>query len=252
MKTIESTKNERVKAWKKLHTRKGREQADSFLIEGDHLVDEALAASVAIEAMITTRTDYETPFSGSVYYVTQAVMDELSMTETAPGIIAVCQKKVWKQPTSLTGTYVLLDSVQDPGNVGTIIRTALALHASGVILGKGTVDVYNDKVIRSTQGALFHMPVYTGDLHQWIETFKKETVPVIGTALTNASPLKRDQTYPSFALLVGNEGEGVQPSLLSQATENVYIPISQRSESLNVGIATGILLFFLYKGSLAH
>ncbi|AIC95237.1 TrmH family RNA methyltransferase [Shouchella lehensis] len=245
MKTIESTKNERVKAWKKLHTKKGREQTGSFLIEGDHLVDEALAASVVIETIITTRKEYVATFSGSIYYVTQAVMAELSMTETPPGIIAVCQKRIMKQPTSLDGVYVLLDGVQDPGNVGTIIRTALALHASGVILGKGTVDLYNDKVIRSTQGALFHLPIYTGDLHQWVEMFKEEAVPVIGTALTNASPINRGQTYPAFALLVGNEGEGVQPSLLAQTTENVYIPINHDSESLNVGIATGILLFSL-------
>ncbi|MFS0787440.1 RNA methyltransferase [Shouchella sp. 1P09AA] len=247
MKTIESTKNERIKAWKKLHTKKGREQSGLFLIEGEHLVEEAIAANVDIDAIITTREEWRMSFSGDVFYVTPVVMKELSQTESSQGMIAVCKKKNWKQPDSFSGTYVLLDRLQDPGNVGTIIRTALAMNATAVVCGKGTVDLYNDKVIRSTQGALFHLPVYHGDLHQWIDACKDVNTPVIGTALTNAKPLDKNVTYESFALLVGNEGEGVQPSLLEKTTENVYIPIQERAESLNVGIATGILLFSLQR-----
>lgn len=247
MKTIESTKNERVKAWKKLHTKKGREQSGLFLIEGEHLVEEAIAATFDMEAIITTREEWRTSFSGDLFYVTSGVMKELSQTETAQGVMAVCRKKKWKEPDFLTGTYVFLDRLQDPGNVGTIIRTALAMNVTAVVCGHGTVDLYNDKVIRSTQGALFHLPVYHDDLHRWVDACKDVNTPVIGTALTNAKPLNKHVTYDAFALLVGNEGEGVQPSLLEKTTENVYIPIHERAESLNVGIATGILLFSLQR-----
>lgn len=179
MKRIESVKNERVKAWKKLHSKKGRDQTGRFLIEGEHLIEEAWKSDWKVETVLTTADD-ENLFPGECIGVSEAVMKELSETKSPQGIVAVCQKKQWHTPEQLKGRFVLLDRVQDPGNVGTIIRTALAADAAGVVLGSGSADLFNAKVIRATQGALFHLPVYMGDLATWIKMLKESDIPVYG------------------------------------------------------------------------
>ncbi|MFP7285377.1 RNA methyltransferase [Shouchella clausii] len=244
MKRIESVKNERVKAWKKLHSKKGRDQTGRFLIEGEHLIEEAWKSDWKVETVLTTADD-ENLFPGECIGVSEAVMKELSETKSPQGIVAVCQKKQWHTPEQLKGRFVLLDRVQDPGNVGTIIRTALAADAAGVVLGSGCADLFNAKVIRATQGALFHLPVYMGDLATWIKMLKESDIPVYGTSLHDATPYEQFQPQEQFALLLGNEGEGVQSHLLDAATENLFIRQNRKAESLNVSVAAGILLFAL-------
>ncbi|KPD01469.1 putative TrmH family tRNA/rRNA methyltransferase [Geobacillus sp. BCO2] len=142
-------------------------------------------------------------------------------------------------------TALLIDAVQDPGNLGTMIRTADAAGIDAVILGEGCADLYNAKVVRATQGSLFHLPVVNGDLAQWIARFKEQGIPVYGTALEKAVDYRTVPLSSSFALLVGNEGSGIRPELLGLTTENVYIPIYGQAESLNVAVAAGILLYSL-------
>jgi TrmH family RNA methyltransferase len=142
---------------------------------------------------------------------------------------------------------LLIDAVQDPGNIGTMIRTADAAGIDAVILGEGCADLYNPKVVRSTQGSLFHMPVIKGNLSEIIDELKQIGTPVYGTALEGASPFEEVEKSSRFALLVGNEGQGVSKELLEKTTKNLYIPIYGKSESLNVGIAAGILMYHLRK-----
>ncbi|QOR83623.1 RNA methyltransferase [Geobacillus stearothermophilus] len=247
MKRIESPKNARVKQWKKLLTKKGRDETGLFLLEGFHLVEEAIKSNAPlVELIVDERTAVPPGWNVTgvpVTIVTEAVMKAISSTETPQGIAAVCRQL----STELEGvkTALLIDAVQDPGNLGTMIRTADAAGIDAVILGEGCADVYNPKVVRATQGSLFHLPVVKGDLAQWIARFKEQGIPVYGTALENAVDYRTVPQSSSFALLVGNEGSGVRPDLLRLTTENVYIPIYGRAESLNVAVAAGILLYSL-------
>ncbi|SDC25805.1 TrmH family RNA methyltransferase [Shouchella lonarensis] len=244
---IESPKNEQVIKWKKLHTKKGRAQTGCFLVEGIHLVEEALRSSWIVETILTTNV---APFPGEktrVVHVSERVMKELSETKSPQGVIAICRKKEMTPQSKLTGIYVLCDRIQDPGNVGTIIRTALAAGASGVVLGAGSVDLFHAKVIRATQGAFFHLPVYHGVLTEWIESFQTQRVPIYGTSLHDAVSYKQVSPISDVALLLGNEGEGVDASLLKQVDKKVYIPQHPKAESLNVAVACGIFLYHFMK-----
>jgi TrmH family RNA methyltransferase len=126
-----------------------------------------------------------------------------------------------------------------------MIRTADAAGIDAVIVGKGSVDIYNPKVLRSAQGSHFHLPVISGDLTEWIDRLNEDDIPVYGTALENGSVFTEADSNEAFALLVGNEGSGVNKELLGKTTQNLYIPIYGKSESLNVAVAAGILLYFL-------
>ena len=169
----------------------------------------------------------------------------LSDTEAPQGIYAVCKQVTMEIPNAKT--YLLIDAVQDPGNLGTMIRTADAAGIDAVVVGKGSVDVYNGKVLRSAQGSHFHLPILSGDLHVWLEQLKEKNISVYGTALEGAAAYTDISTKDRFALLVGNEGNGVNKELLAKTNANLYIPIYGKSESLNVAVATGILLYFLKK-----
>ncbi|WP_078555436.1 TrmH family RNA methyltransferase [Bacillus alkalicellulosilyticus] len=249
MKRIESTSNQKVKQWKKLHTKKEREKTGLFIIEGVHLIEEALKSDLEIDTILADENFVFPPewqaHNLDITYVTNAVLKEVSETLTPQGIIAVCRQLETADVDIQGGKYLLIDGVQDPGNVGTMIRTADAAGLTAVILGEGTVDVYNSKVIRATQGSLFHIPVYKGVLPEWIAACKQNNVPVFGTALEHASTYTAIEPQTDFALIVGNEGEGVSRGILEQTDQNLYVPLFGKAESLNVGVATGILLYYL-------
>ncbi len=248
MKRIESVKNVQVKQWKKLQTKKERELTKTFIIEGFHLVEEALKTKDIVREIIvsesvtipsTLKVD-----NVNITIVTDEVMKFISETETSQGIAAVCDQ--FQHTNTRFSKILLVDAVQDPGNLGTMIRTADAAGLDAVIVGEGSVDVYNSKVIRSTQGAIFHLPIIKANLEDWIVNLQEEKIDIYGTALDDrAVYYKEVATKESFALLVGNEGSGVSPNLLNRTTKNLYIPIHGKSESLNVAVATGILLYHL-------
>ncbi|HLO10930.1 MAG TPA: RNA methyltransferase [Pseudoneobacillus sp.] len=246
MKYIHSSKNPQVKLWKKLHTKKERENTGTFLVEGFHLVEEALKVEEMVLELIISE-DVEIPprlnyGSIPVTQVNKEVIKELSETETSQGIFAVC-----KQPPHeiiAATSYLLLDAIQDPGNLGTIIRTADAAGIDAIIVGNGSVDIYNAKVLRSAQGSHFHLPIIRGDLFEWVEILKGLEIPIYGTALENGTVYSEITPTNQFALMVGNEGNGIQMELLHQTDQNLYIPILGKSESLNVAVAAGILLYY--------
>jgi RNA methyltransferase, TrmH family len=247
LKYIQSDKNPQVKQWKKLLTRKERDKTGMFLVEGFHLVEEALSKKEDVEEIILSERTEVPPSldygSIPVTVVTDEISRQLADTETTQGIFAVCSQP--KNPQTHGKTYLLIDSVQDPGNLGTMIRTADAAGIDAVIVGKGSVDMYNPKVLRSAQGSHFHLPVLSGDLSEWIPKLQAENIPVFGTALENGVVFTEAENNDAFALLVGNEGSGVNKELLDKTTNNLYIPIYGQSESLNVAVAAGILLYYL-------
>lgn len=252
METILSVKNERVKNWKKLQTKKGREKAGAYLIEGFHLIDEAVKNQATIlEVMISEDAKkIESPFLSEelMILVSQEVSKQLSETQTTQGIFAIVKKNTVPQVPILDKPYLFLDNVQDPGNLGTMIRTADAAGFGGVVLGKGSVDLYNNKVVRSMQGSHFHLPIFQGDLTEWFELFQQAGLAVYGTELNELAVSYRDILPESiFAVVMGNEGNGLDKELLKKTTKNVYIPITGQAESLNVAVAAGILMFALKK-----
>ncbi|WP_342744993.1 RNA methyltransferase [Oceanobacillus timonensis] len=242
---ITSVKNEKIKDLKKLHQRKYRKQTNTFLIEGEHLIEEALASDwTTTEIIVSEEASIPEPAKNlPVTEVTKQVFKELSFTASPQGVMAVVEIKTEE---AVNGELVvLLDAVQDPGNAGTIIRTADAAGADSVILGSGCVDLYNDKVIRSTQGSIFHLPILHADLEEEVDQLKEANYTVWATALEQAENYKNLPVPSKTAVIFGNEGAGVKDSLLEKADERVTIPIFGKAESLNVSIAAGVLLYYL-------
>lgn len=248
---ITSLQNPKVKQWSQLLQKKGRDQQGKFLIEGVHLVQEALQAGADIEAVIYDiekgLPDEIEAFCGNVTRIASlsSITSKLSETEHPQGIVAILHKPKADIHSLLTegSLWVALDGVQDPGNVGTIIRSADAVGASGIWLGKGTVDVFNPKVVRSTMGSLFHLPVVEVDLMEWLPKLKSRDVQVVGAGIDGASSCyDMDLTVP-ICWVMGNEARGLSPDVETLLDQLARIPMPGRAESLNVAMAATVLLF---------
>ncbi|TQS76218.1 RNA methyltransferase [Ornithinibacillus gellani] len=240
---ITSIQNEHVKAWRKLHKRKYRQQTNTFLIEGFHLLEEAWKSDwEIIEVMV--REDIILPAlyqSIPAHMVTEQVFQHISQTQQPQGIAALVKMK--QEKVDKWSRVLLLDAIQDPGNVGTMIRTADAADFDAVILGEGTVDLYNDKVIRSTQGSIFHIPVLHQPLQDAVKHLKEDGFSVWAAVLEESKDYRQVQHAGKTAILIGNEGAGIQQLLQQEASERVHIPIPGHAESLNASIAAAILMY---------
>ncbi len=239
---ITSFDNDKVKYLKKLSKKKYRDLYNEFLVEGRHLVIEAYKHNMLKEIILC---DGEvTPFDVPYTVVSYEVMKKISEVETPQKIMGICKKI---EDTTIGSRILLLDEIQDPGNMGTIIRSAVAFDIDTIILSKNCVDLYNPKVVRSTQGMLFHIPILIYDFNELLPMLKELKIPIYATRVeygTDVSTLK-DEEKKRFALLMGNEGNGIHPEYLELSDKNLYIPMSNGVESLNVAIATSILLYEL-------
>ena len=245
---IDSPKNPRVKAWRRLQTKTGRAEAVSFLVEGPHLVAEALAGGAPIHELILSEgVAPPEGLAGNIplIHVSARVMKDISETESPQGIIAVCGFSHEPPPAPNAGGFLLLHGVQDPGNVGTMIRTASAAGLAGVIAGPGSADIYNGKTVRASQGAIFQLPVFHAALDPWILRFRSAGIPVYAADARGGVPYREIQPSQHFALIVGNESAGLPEEIIQHAGQSVHIPIRGHAESLNVAVAAGILLFHL-------
>ncbi|MCP3025487.1 RNA methyltransferase [Halobacillus sp. A5] len=239
---ITSLTNQKVKEWKKLQKRKYREREGLFLVEGNHLVEEAIKSHWTVEEVILREgiTFYQSE-EVPVTYVNEKVFNEIAETQTPQGTAAVVKINPHKyEPVSYS---LLIDAVQDPGNLGTLIRTADAAGYEQVIVGKGSVDVFNEKVIRATQGSIFHLPVIQDNLEHVIPSLRVDGVSVYAATLEDSISYKQLDPSSNIALMVGNEGNGIQSSLLEEVDQNINIPIYGRAESLNVAIAAAVLMY---------
>ena len=249
MDIISSTKNEKIKELAKLQTAKGRKKAGMYLLEGEHLVEEAIKEKALIELIVVSSNrmeDYQYLLEQTevnVLVASQEVFQKLSMTETTQGILAAVKIENQAEPPC-SGRIIVLDAVQDPGNLGTIVRTADAAGFDAVVLGTGTVDLYNDKVIRSMQGSHFHIPVFQADLREYLPVLKKQGVEVAVTALhRDSKDYSILQGKSDVAIVVGNEGQGVSSVVIELADAVVTIPMFGKAESLNVAIASALLMY---------
>lgn len=251
MKVIQSKQNPQVKQWKKLHTVKGRRQAQAYLIEGFHLVEEALRAGCTLQELMLTDPSFLDRIprpSCPVIEISQDIARDIRQTEQDQGIFALVQidqSAINLQTILGKGRrFVLLDDIQDPGNLGTIIRTADAANFSAVFMSPKTVNLYNDKVIRSTQGSLWHLPCVTFDLQELIPQLQDAGVKVYSSALNQSSmdyrQIDKDQ---ALAFVIGNESQGVSSQIQALSDLRVHIPMPGKAESLNAAIAASILMF---------
>lgn len=246
--------NPLVKAAAELKQKKYRQQRGEFLAEGLRTAEEAVAFKAAQQLFYTATEDERTlrlleqaaAMQVKLVCVSEAVMKKIADTETPQGIIAVCrmQEKPLEQLLASGRMLLVLDRVGDPGNIGTMLRTADAAGVGGIILLKGTADIYAPKTVRASMGSLFHVPILSGVAEQeFIDNAKKAGYQILVTALDGADNLYQADLKGRLAFVMGNEAGGVSTTLLQQADKRVFIPMRGKAESLNVAMAAGIIMF---------
>ena len=242
-----------------LRRRKARERRGLALAEGVRLVEEALAAGVPVRGAVVSPA-LEATSRGQTLKSTLAErgirlvevdareLDELSDTDQPQGIVAVLEPKEWslaEVAIAQASVVLVLDAVQDPGNVGTMLRTALALGAAGLVALKGTAELTNPKVLRGSMGALFRLPSVTTTPEEFLSWRATQGLE-LWIAAADGEPIRRSAgspRRPGIALVVGNEGAGVSQPLEAAASRRVAVPLARGVESLNVAVAAGILLY---------
>lgn len=245
MTIITSKANSVVKNAKKLHQKKYRKSA--YLIEGWHLFEEAVQTGVTIEKIFALENyrDQLAAFPQTVW-VSEDILLDLADSQTPQGIVAVVQKEEVGQAGFNQGKFLFLEDVQDPGNVGTIIRTADAAGFTGVIVSDKSADIYSLKTLRSMQGSHFHLPIYRMSSQALLKETKEAAIPVLATTLSKDSVDYRElPPIENFVLVMGNEGQGISSLMAESADQLVHISMKGQAESLNVAVAAGILIFHL-------
>lgn len=236
---IESVQNDKIKYYKKLRETKYIKEYKEFIVEGEHLVEEAIKCGYAKEIIILTGKDYNT--SLPKVFVSDNVLKSISLLKTPQYILALC-----KMPDNneIKGNKILLlDNVSDPGNLGTIIRSSVAFGIDTIILSDDSVNLYNDKVVRSTEGMIFNSNIITMNLNAAIKKIKEKNIIIYGTDLKGSKYLSKCNKPELFALIVGNEGMGIKKEILDLCDERIKIEMSSDCESLNVAVATSIILY---------
>lgn len=256
---ITSETNSIIKYVKSLQLKKNRMKHMQFTVEGLRIVEECVKHNGDIAYIIYSEEIYSTQgaeklldkiaLAGyTLYEVSSQLFSKISTTENPQGIMAVVHMKnrSLEEIKSQKGKelfFVILDRIQDPGNMGTIIRTAESANADAVIITKGSVDPYNSKTLRATMGAIFHMPIIQCDDDRWLDDLKENEVKLI------AADLDTDKTYididynTSIGIIIGNEANGISEALLSKVDQRVIIPILGKIESLNASVAASILIY---------
>lgn len=246
MEHITSLKNPKVAAWKALKDRKGRRESGCFLVEGRKMVEEALASAFDVEAVLV-QEGLELPngLTMPVYELPAHVLAAVCDTKTPQGIAAVVRMK---EQSALGKHIVVLDGVQDPGNVGTIIRTADAAGLDGVLLSTQCADVFSPKVLRATMGSIFRMNLRTtDDLPGELTKLREKGYSILSSQLDGTPFYEREKVAEQFALIIGNEGNGVSEQVQQTATHRVRLPMRGGAESLNAAIAAAIMMYELMR-----
>jgi len=237
---ITSLQNEKVKQWVKLQNKKERDKKGLFLIEGDHLLQEAIKRNCVIE--IITINPYKED-NIPVYEVTKEIMKKISEQQHGTEIMAIVKKE---QHSLKPGNILFLDGIQDPGNLGTMIRSAVAFSIENVVLSEDCVDLYNSKVIRSTEGMLFHSNIFRVTKKDFLEKIVKNYT-ILGTDVSNGKDVTTMKIKKPYCLIIGNEGKGMSDLARSYCHDFLYIPMNKSCESLNAGVSASILMYELRK-----
>ncbi len=235
MEKIVSSQNKKIKEFCKLKQKKYRDQSEYFIVETPHLIKEAKKAGV-LEIIISSDEKFKPDI-----LVTEEILKKISNLAT-PSVIGICQKVTRNN----LGTKVLmLNGIQDPGNFGTIIRSAVAFNIDTIIYDENCVDLYNFKTIMSSQGLLFKINFIKTNLLTKIKELKKQNYQIFATDVKEGKELKSIVKKSPYVIIMGNEGNGVSSEIIKEADEKINIKINKQCESLNVGVATSIILYEL-------
>ena len=247
METITSRQNPLCTHLRKLSSSAAyRRQCGEFLCDSPKLLQEALLWGSELHTVVVTAGTEAPPLPKGVRLVEVPadVMRSVSPMETPQGTLFTCAIHTEPLPETLAGRrYVVLDTLQDPGNVGTILRTADAFHADGMFLVNGCADLYNPKTLRATMGAVFRCPVWTVGAEELSALLKKSGIPLYGAALREDTLDARAVDYSRCAIAIGSEGRGLTESVLALCDRTIKIPMSEHCESLNAAAAATVLLW---------
>ena len=232
-----SINNPKIKKLKRLKEKKYRDEENLFLVEGEHLIKEAYSNGYLKELLKVEGNNYKLDVETNE--ISENVAKNLSSLKTPANIFGVCEKK---KMNLKEGKILILDSVQDPGNIGTIIRSAVAFNVDTIVINEKCADIYSDKVVRASQGMIFSANIIKENLEEFIKQIKS-THKVFATKVDGGKILKDVEKLKNFAIIMGSEGQGVDKKLLDLADEYLYIPMNKKCESLNVAVATSIILY---------
>ena len=234
---ITSVNNEKVKYWNSLKDKKFRDKERRFLIEGNHLIKEAKEKGLVINTISINDNNAD-------FLVTKEIMkkisDQKSISDNAAIVRYIPEQKI-------SGNVLILDDIQDPGNLGTLIRSSIAFGFDNIILSDESVDLYNPKVIRATEGMIFNINVIRTNIIEYIPKLKEMGYKVLVSDVVSGKDIK-DEICNNIALVLGNEGKGVHKNIKELCDELVNIKMDKACESLNVGVAGSILMYEVYNG----
>jgi TrmH family RNA methyltransferase len=242
-----------AKRWRALKRRKGRAEHGLFLAEGHRLVSDLLASGLAVRHLLYTDEADEEPAAAAVVerarragvpaeQVDRGELGEFADTVTPQSVLAVGEIPTRERSELAGGDLVVLDAVQDPGNAGTILRTAEALGAAGAVSLKGTVDLWNPKTVRASAGALFRLPVLDDEWPEAGRWIREAGLPLWAADAAGEDVGRGDRVPPRVALVLGNEGAGVREAILEAADRRVAVRLPGGAESLNVAVAAALLM----------
>lgn len=238
---ITSTENNKIKYLNKLKQKKYRDKEQKFLIETTNLIKEASKENLLQEVYILETEKIPFKPNCPVYQITKEVLNKIKEINTSK-IIGICKKQTYQEK----GTkYLMLDKIQDPGNLGTIIRSAVAFEIETIYLSHDSVDLYNPKTIRATEGALFKTNIIRTNLKEKIKELKTKNINIYGTDVTNGIDIKKIN-HQNYCIIIGNEGNGISNPIKELIDKNIHIK-TKNVESLNVAVATSIILYELNK-----
>lgn len=253
---ISSRQNERIKFVKKLHRRRYRDQSRLYIAEGLRLVEDLSSTDMIQEVYYTDRLVSsprgqelleQLQESGvNVYLCSEEAFGDIADTDNTQGILAIVHQPElvvnWEHKLK-QGLVLVVDQIQDPGNLGTIMRTALAAGVDGIWMIKGTVDPFNPKVVRSSMGAVQKLPLASMTARECAELSSRFGLKLIAADLENADPYYDTDLAQPCAIVIGNEGSGIQLELLKHCTERIFIPLANDVESLNASVAAAVLIY---------
>ena len=247
MQIITSLENKKIKYINKLKNKKFRDEEGIFVIETKHLIEEAYKSGFLTELyLVDTNIESNILEDDKInkYQITEEIMNKISSLESPSNFLGL----VKKLPTLNYGNRLLiLDNIQNPGNLGTIIRSAVAFNLDTLILSNDCVDLYNDKTIRSSEGMLFKLNILRKDLNTFLTELKNNNYTIYGTDVINGSIVGEIKFPKKYAIIIGNEGKGLKSTLKNLVDQNIYIPMSPNAESLNAGIAASIIMYEMSK-----
>lgn len=234
---IESLQNEKVKRYTKLLLKKYRDNEKLFIASGEHLVNEAINKNKIKEIFLLIGEENK---YGEVTYVTKEILKKVSGLDSPPKVLAICHKINTEE---IKGNIVILDDISDPGNLGTIIRSCAAFNYETIILSPNTVDVYNSKVIRATEGMIFNINIIIKPLEEIIPLLKEKSYFIYGTHVTyGTNPIKEEHKH---ALIIGSEANGIKDNILDYCDKHIKINMNEKTESLNAAVAASIIMYEL-------